>query len=192
MSKDSRTSHFYIYPKDKNGKHTGHTICVILREGRMFHGECLCSLNDQFNKETGRKLSLERAEAEYFKNKGFEQADYYKVEKSTWIEDSGGINFFYNVEKKEKKNDKTITMTTNKQIDDSWWKDNAFIGKVEDNGNGITITLADGRKEEKDAVVVSLDYSQWENLAHLYKLSYVGSSFVSSEFYEVTQDRTIP
>jgi hypothetical protein len=65
MSTNSRTDHFFIYPKDKNGKYLGVTICVVLRDGRMYHGEAICSKNDQFNKSVGRELSFERAIFEY-------------------------------------------------------------------------------------------------------------------------------
>jgi len=68
MSTNSRTDHFFIYPQDKNGKHLGVTICVVLRDGRMYHGEALCSENDQFNKKVGRELSFERAIFEYNKD----------------------------------------------------------------------------------------------------------------------------
>lgn len=52
---------YFIYPRDKRGKLTGHYICVMVHEGKIFHGMALCSVNDSFNKETGRKLAHERA-----------------------------------------------------------------------------------------------------------------------------------
>ena len=69
MSTNSRQDHFFIYPSDKDGNYYGMTICVILREGRMYHGEALCSKKDQFQKSVGRKLSLARAEEQYTKDK---------------------------------------------------------------------------------------------------------------------------
>jgi hypothetical protein len=65
MTKNSRTDHFFIYPKDNRGKHTGHVICVLLRSGRMYEGTALCSKDDQFNKNEGRILAFERAAAAY-------------------------------------------------------------------------------------------------------------------------------
>ena len=56
---------YYIYPKDKQGKRTGHCICVIVREGMVFHGISLCAEDDQFVFSVGRALALERAEAAY-------------------------------------------------------------------------------------------------------------------------------
>ncbi len=54
--------HYYIYTRNKHGKLTGHTICVLLKEGKIFHGVANCSETDQFSKKTGRKLALQRAE----------------------------------------------------------------------------------------------------------------------------------
>lgn len=63
----NRSDYYFIYPRNKNGKRTGHCICVLLRENKMFHGEALCSENDQFSKKQGRLLSFERAEAAYMR-----------------------------------------------------------------------------------------------------------------------------
>ena len=59
--KNSRTDHYFIYCKDYEKKYTGTTICVILREGLMFHGESFCSASDQFNKKIGRQIAYNRA-----------------------------------------------------------------------------------------------------------------------------------
>lgn len=61
----SRSDHYYIYPRTKNGERTGHTICVLVRDGMIFHGTSLCSKKDQFVLKTGRELAKERAEAAY-------------------------------------------------------------------------------------------------------------------------------
>lgn len=58
-------SHYYIYPRDKRGVRTGHTICVLLKDGKIFHGTALCSIKDQFSRAEGRKRALERAEETY-------------------------------------------------------------------------------------------------------------------------------
>lgn len=61
MSANSRNNHFFIYPKFENGELTGHTYCVILRDGRMYEGSALCSVKDTFEKARGRALSFQRA-----------------------------------------------------------------------------------------------------------------------------------
>jgi hypothetical protein len=66
MSK-SRQMYFH-YPKDKRGQYTGHSICMMIRDGQIFHGEALCSDEDNFNKKIGRVLAQERAEAAYNKS----------------------------------------------------------------------------------------------------------------------------
>lgn len=65
MSTNSRTSEFFIYPKDIKGKYTGHSIAVLLRNGRMYSGESICSNQDQFEKAVGRELAYFRAWSEY-------------------------------------------------------------------------------------------------------------------------------
>lgn len=59
-----RSDHFFIYPKTKTGKNTGHTICVLLSEGKMYHGVAVCSETDQFTKAIGREIAYSRAKAE--------------------------------------------------------------------------------------------------------------------------------
>lgn len=59
-------NYFFIYPKDKNDKRTGHTICVLLdsdKEGnpKVYYGISLCSEKDQFSFDTGRTIALQRA-----------------------------------------------------------------------------------------------------------------------------------
>lgn len=62
----NRDDHYYIYVRDKNGNRvTGHTICVLVRDGKIFHGTAICSDKDQFSYETGRKLALEKALGTY-------------------------------------------------------------------------------------------------------------------------------
>lgn len=52
---------YFIYPRDINGKRTGHTICVLIKDGKIFHGTALCSDTDQFSRKVGRELATERA-----------------------------------------------------------------------------------------------------------------------------------
>ena len=68
-----RTDHFFIYPRDTKGNRTGHTICVLLREGKMFHGVALCSKKDSFEKVVGRELAHIRALEAYNKHLEKEQ-----------------------------------------------------------------------------------------------------------------------
>jgi hypothetical protein len=63
LFKSSDEKVMYIYPKDKFGKPSGHTICVIVKNDRIYTGEALCHSNDQFNKKEGRRLSYFRASA---------------------------------------------------------------------------------------------------------------------------------
>lgn len=61
----NRKDHYFIYPKDHKGLRTGTTLCVILRDGLIFHGEATLSPNDQFCRKTGRLLSFDRAAQQY-------------------------------------------------------------------------------------------------------------------------------
>lgn len=59
-------NHFFLYPEDKNGKKTGHTICIYTghdRDGssKVYYGMALCSANDQFSYKKGRLLAYSRA-----------------------------------------------------------------------------------------------------------------------------------
>lgn len=63
----NRSDHYFIYPRNKNGKRTGHCICIILREGLMFHGTSLCSEKDQFSKKEGRLIAFDRAVEAYMR-----------------------------------------------------------------------------------------------------------------------------
>lgn len=63
----NRSDHYFIYPLNEFKKRSGHTICIILRDGMMFHGEALCGPSDQFSKKEGRLLSFERALAAYMR-----------------------------------------------------------------------------------------------------------------------------
>ena len=69
--KDGQASHFFIYPEDKNGVRTGHTICVLSLLDpvdnvlRTFYGTALCSEADTFEYRVGRDLAYNRAIASY-------------------------------------------------------------------------------------------------------------------------------
>ena len=63
----NRKNHYFIYPRDMHGVRTGHTLCIILRDGMMFHGETLCGPKDQFSKKEVRLIAFERAEAAYMR-----------------------------------------------------------------------------------------------------------------------------
>jgi len=62
-----RSKEFYIYPRNIDGSKTGHTICVILRDGEMFSGTALCSPDDNFNYKIGKELAKDRALNSYSK-----------------------------------------------------------------------------------------------------------------------------
>lgn len=72
-STNSRKDHFFIYPKDKSGKVTGHTICIALRDGEMYEGVTLCSEEDNFSRKIGRQIALARALDAYEKVKAKRQ-----------------------------------------------------------------------------------------------------------------------
>lgn len=55
----------YHYPKNTNGSKTGTTLCVLVRDGRIFVGEATLSPEDQFVKKLGRKIAKGRAEKSY-------------------------------------------------------------------------------------------------------------------------------
>ncbi len=57
--------HYYIYTRDKHGKLTGHTICVMMIDGKIFHGTAVCSEDDHFEYKKGRETSLARCQAAY-------------------------------------------------------------------------------------------------------------------------------
>lgn len=84
MSKNSRTDHFFIYPKDKQGNYTGHVICVLLRNGRMYEGTALCSNEDQFIKNEGRILAFERASIA-FENDATAKGELVELEVNPYI-----------------------------------------------------------------------------------------------------------
>lgn len=65
--KNSRTDHYFIYCKDNKNRYTGTTICVLLRNGMMYHGESFCSEQDQFSKKVGRAIAFARAEQAFEK-----------------------------------------------------------------------------------------------------------------------------
>jgi hypothetical protein len=55
----------YHYPKNKDGTKTGHTLCILVREDRIFVGESRCGGTDQFSRSTGRSIAKGRAEKSY-------------------------------------------------------------------------------------------------------------------------------
>lgn len=69
--KQGQSQHFFIYPEDKNGVRTGHTICVLTlldpidQALRTFYGTALCSKEDVFEYRRGRELALNRALSSY-------------------------------------------------------------------------------------------------------------------------------
>lgn len=58
-------SEAYHYTKNKNGKRTGNTVCVLVKEGRIFFGEAICSPEDQFSRAKGREVAKKKAYFSY-------------------------------------------------------------------------------------------------------------------------------
>lgn len=55
----------FVYPKDKDGKRSGYTIAVLVKNKKIFTGVALCSTNDHFCKKTGQTIATERAGQAY-------------------------------------------------------------------------------------------------------------------------------
>lgn len=176
----NRDDHYFIYIKDSNNKHTGITICVMSKEGKLWHGQANCSKSEQFCKKIGRELAYKRAIEDFEKNKKNKQ-EPVKVEKSVWVETSQPETTFYNVEKKQvDKNTVEIKLKTNKELDPYWVTDNELIGTYADTGSGITVNF-DGEEH-------AFDYTQWEYLQMFNKL--IGREVTFKPLNN--WDRTIP
>lgn len=68
MATTSRSDHYFMYVKDKNGNRiTNHTICVMVRDGKIFHGVAICSEDDQFEYAKGREVAFQKALSSYAK-----------------------------------------------------------------------------------------------------------------------------
>ena len=158
MSKDSRTSHFFIYPKTKDKKHTGHTLCILLKEGKMYHGESLCSANDCFSKAIGRQISYERAMYEYERNKQERDRTAVKTEHSTWVEECAGSHqhVFQVTKETVGPHVRKVVVKTDKILDPNWTNHQEHLMTLESDGNGITI-IRDGKSTR-------FDYAEWAYL----------------------------
>lgn len=62
---NNRETEAWHYPKNKDGTRTGTTICVLVRDERIFIGEARLGGVDQFNRKTGMAISKGRAERSY-------------------------------------------------------------------------------------------------------------------------------
>lgn len=175
MSKDSRHNYFFIYPKDSKGKLLGSTICVLLRDGKMFHGEAACSPNDQFVKKVGRELALQRATAAW-------QAYCPSLppippeEQFTKFEDTW-------VNQYSKDGDKTLlkvkVLKKGKHVrqvdiiahpgDRSWTKPGMLLARAVSDGNGYTVKLSKG--PDKKYRKLRLDYGEISDIKWLLDLA---------------------
>lgn len=52
---------FYFYPTDKHGKKLGHSITIIIKDGKPFVGYAQLGKGDTFNKKIGRSIAEFRA-----------------------------------------------------------------------------------------------------------------------------------
>lgn len=176
----TKPDHFFIYPKDKNGKPTGHTICIYQRDGKNFIGEAICSESDTFNKQKGRELALERAMSKGLKstidNIAKAQGQAEKTTVSEYGEECDLIR--YPGEATEKRSRYTVHKTVKpgykydnvKKIVVSYSKKSPgttkpWLGKdlatIESDGNGVDVTLRDSLEETHK---IRLDYGQMMNL----------------------------
>lgn len=71
------------------------TICYFIVDNWVFSGSALCSSNDQFNKETGRKISLRRALANAGVDKAHRAAIWLKYLTRNDISDDAAFVLAY-------------------------------------------------------------------------------------------------
>lgn len=71
MLMNMKETEAYHYSKNNQGKRTGSTVCIIVRDGHIFVGEAVCSPEDTFSRKVGRELARGRAEARHqrYRNK---------------------------------------------------------------------------------------------------------------------------
>lgn len=150
-----RSDHYFIYVKNKENKHTGITICVMQKDGKLWHGQATCGPKDQFNKATGRQISYERAMYEYERNKYERDRKTTKIEHSTWTEECpGSHNHVFQVEKHSCADHVSkVQLKTDKILDPNWTNHQELLATLTSDGNGITVTF--------DGVSTTFDYAQW-------------------------------
>lgn len=173
-------NHFFIYPKDKEGRPTGNTICVFNKDGKNFIGEAVCSKKDNFDKSVGRKLSLERAmiKAANTLINGIKQSDD-KAEYSLFSDYRSDCDYqrysgenpknrsTYRVTKILKpsyKYDNLKELTVKHSPSDKnvtkAWKDLVLV-KLKCDGNGLDVTVRDSLDKTR---AFRLNYSQVHDL----------------------------
>jgi hypothetical protein len=158
----ARRDCYYHYPKDKNGKYTGHTLCMLLKDGLIYHGEALCASEDHFTKSIGRKLAYERAIEAY------EASKRRSMNKVTKKVKSKVKVAHYNTSAKGyesyKLKTKLISNKTNDMRLEVWSseKDKNWVGSynflnLKDDGNGVSFKFESGKE-------LNLDYCELEAL----------------------------
>lgn len=55
----------YFYPKNKEGQRIGHSIAVLIVDGKPFVGFAQLSGLDRFNRKVGRQIAESRAREQY-------------------------------------------------------------------------------------------------------------------------------
>jgi len=75
---------YYFYPKDKEGKALGHSIAVVIKDGRPFVGFAQLSSKDTFDRKKGRAIAEGRAREQL---KRFEEAREKKNGERTELSD---------------------------------------------------------------------------------------------------------
>lgn len=158
----NRTDHFFIYPKGTDGHPTGNTICVLLREGKMYHGEAICSDDDQFDKKIGREIAYDRAvEAADAASNKTKKEDVKK--KSVWVYSctDGTTNIYDVVESPYERNLK-LTEFFYSKADPTWTMPGKLSFSVDDHGNGVDFVFA--KTATTPEQTISLNYSQLSDI----------------------------
>lgn len=177
-----KPDHFFIYPKDKNGKPTGHTICIYQRDGKNFIGEAICSEADTFNKQKGRELALSRAMQKAIKsvNEYLKKSETKKlvVTHSDYREDCDFNRYSGESPKPEHRNHYRVTKivqpgykfaeikrlivkhSPKDKVVSNKWKDLILVD-IKSDGNGLDVTVRDSIDKTK---TFRLNYSQVNDL----------------------------
>jgi hypothetical protein len=167
----NRTDHFFIYPKGTDGHPTGNAICVLLRDGKMYHGEAVCSDEDQFDKKIGREIAYQRAveAADAASNKTKKEVN---KKKSVWSYSctDGTMNIYDVVESPYERNLK-VTEFFYSKADPNWTMPGKLSFSVDDHGNGVTFAFSE-KSEELD-----LSYSQLSDIFMYFMIDQKGSKF---------------
>jgi hypothetical protein len=56
---------FYFYPKNRKGERLGHSVAVLLKDGKVFLGFSQLASGDIFDRKIGRAIAEARARDQY-------------------------------------------------------------------------------------------------------------------------------